>query len=137
MIIQQILLSLVVCKVVGDEFFGWMIVGCDLKVPSPLLWFLLSKVVIKLCVIILSQIWVFGYKCGWNLDVGCVSCLNIVRSVHYSVWTGTRLKTILDWTKSSDFSPIRSLVFGFVRSSVLYGLGGPNRCPNKINFFKI
>jgi len=27
--IQQILLNLVVCRVMGDEFFGWMIISCD------------------------------------------------------------------------------------------------------------
>jgi len=52
MINHQMLLSLEVCKVVGDEFLGWMIMGCDLKIPSLLLRFLLSSVVMKVCVII-------------------------------------------------------------------------------------
>jgi len=37
MINQQTLLSLVVCKVMGDEFLGWMIMRGDLKLPSLLL----------------------------------------------------------------------------------------------------
>ena len=74
MIIQKILLSMMVCKVVSDDFLGWMIMGCDLKLPSLLLQFLISSAIIKLCMIILSQnIWTnfkygqelgFMYKCG-------------------------------------------------------------------------
>ena len=37
MINEKILLTLVVCKVVGDELLSWMIMVGDLKLPSLLL----------------------------------------------------------------------------------------------------
>jgi len=37
--IQQFLLSLVVDKVVGDEFLTWVIMFCDIKIVSLLLRF--------------------------------------------------------------------------------------------------
>ena len=51
-IIQQILLSLEVCKVVGDEFLGWMIMGGKSQIIWSIVMILLSSVVSKFCVII-------------------------------------------------------------------------------------
>jgi len=47
-IIEQVLLHLAVSKLRDDEFFGWIIIGCDLQIPSILSSFLFANVLIKL-----------------------------------------------------------------------------------------
>jgi len=56
MIVYQFLVGLEVFKVVSDEFLGWTIMSCDLKIPSLLLWFLLSSMIVKSIVVIVSLI---------------------------------------------------------------------------------
>ena len=78
--IQQIVLSLAVCQVLGDEFLSWVIMIYDLKILSLLLFLLSSMTIKSIMTILMSNIRVFDEF--WHVkELGFmrVSCSRVIK----------------------------------------------------------